>query len=1227
MAYNRKGVDSSEDSYNVNRIDNDDFESNTVFVPIDSNFVISFDEPIDPATVSVYTTNTDVETSKKNKRGSIQMSSVGDSTLGTSSESLNMRTLKQDSKPSFVNDSSSGVLAKDQTATIEVEMLGEPVESNNQSTYTITPKSNLASNTTYFFNFTPDIIDVSGGPVSFGVGTGFVTDNTRSVILSSAPFEGRQIVLDPTNTLVFEEGEKVKKMGRNRPTATILKQENPAIVTYELDNYYVNASFTAANPCVITTSSDHGLFSDNKITVYDLVSGVGLEKRVYNISSVTTDTITLEGTNTSEGTAGYISFYVDFHAEDEIVSLRDSDNIQIKVSSDSNPVRTDVKLNAEFYQRFPHTTSTYYGRTISYDEETYTLSYVPITGAESDIISSADNFANNIILQQGNVTMFVSANTNPSHNVHPFNTSAPRVVSFTPDEDDAVTRNLEILDITRSGTTVTVLTNSVHDLDIGDSVKIEGAHQVAYNKTTTVQTVPSPFEFTYEVVVSGNTPRSPATGDIILKTGSTPATQATAFQVQFSQSMNTSTISVANASHTIFADGTITAETNKALASIQLSYDNFGSADTLVNCKSISANTGNTLFTIIPETLLRGKAYNIKVTTDARDLGDTNTEYNHTTTNSFATGTKSLNPLTGKEIIFVDNTPPKIRKITLGSLVIESSNSEELSSPEDLDNIAVDSSTHGNFVVQFNESMNIATVNVNSTDTTPAGTIQVSADDFATVVQMSAQPTVSTTNEKNDTFTFSIANDLSAESNYIIKVTKGVSDDSVNRNFLVNDNVSSVKMMTVSDANGTFTVGESIKGTRTMTVTANTKAVTEGITAGELILGTTSLAKGRIYDVTTGGGKIVTLRYTELESDDGNVREFLPGETVEAQSTTSVVTLSNTTITVAPEGEVVSHDFDNNKLIYKEANSSYPFTAGSTLANDRVTGASSNVVAKSSVTTAITNSGITTAVTALTVTALMRRTNDAVVDVGAGAVTDIDVDSNVIIKFSQTMNADTIVVNSTDTRVNSTDTVIFSADSNFGNCTPLLPNPTITENGSRFEFKPVILANTSLNLTQGERFDVKITRGAKTKGGSNTASDVTESYAVINSSTYSVVNASVFDNNGDEVILGAYADTTVISANVSKSTPIIIHFSEAIDASTFASGAGNEVQLATASNFGSGQIACTISRSGRFGTQLTVIPNATLTAAPHYLRIIAGGTNTGGQALSATWQAGYFTTA
>ena len=47
-------------------------------------------------------------------------------------------------------------------------------------------------------------------------------------------------------------------------------------MTYNLDevNYSINVSFTATDPCVIT-SSNHGLTSDNKITVYDIVSGEG----------------------------------------------------------------------------------------------------------------------------------------------------------------------------------------------------------------------------------------------------------------------------------------------------------------------------------------------------------------------------------------------------------------------------------------------------------------------------------------------------------------------------------------------------------------------------------------------------------------------------------------------------------------------------------------------------------------------------------------------------------------------------------------------------------------------------------------------------------------------------------------------------------------------------------------------------------------------------------------
>ena len=1217
MAYNRETVNSTSDTYDVSRINANDFNSNSTFVPIDSNFLVTFDETILPETVSVFTNDSNLNPEQQNKRGSIQLSSIVNVNLGSENDSFNLRGFKQTSKPDFSDISS-------ETASIEVEMQSTPIASNANSSFSFTPITNLASNTVYFFNVSSDIKDLNETAVSFTTGTGFSTDNSRSLFLSSLPFKGQQISLPSDSSDKFIKGEKIKKKDRIRPVATVLEHDTPSKLIYSLDeiNYYINVRFTTTNPCVIE-SVDHGLSSDNKITIYDHVSGQWpFGKQTFEITVIDSDSFSLNNIDNTNGTGGRLSYFVDFYKNDEIVSLRTTDNIQLQAKSESKFNTANLDINTEFKQIMP-LNSGYFARSIKFDSDNLVLNYVPVQGQGSDIISSTDNFANNIILQQGDIRMFVRANTNPEQNVHPFNTSAPTVISFSPDADDSITRTLEVVEITRSGDTASVLTNSIHALNVGDAITIEEADQVAYNKTTTVQTVPNPFVFTYEV---SDTPRSPATGDIVLKVGS--SVQSTAMQIKFSQSMNTSTISVANASHTIFADGTTTAETTKSLASIQLSYDDFASSDNLVNCVSISANTGNSLFTFVPETLLRGKSYKIKVTTKAQDLGSTNTYQDYITSNSFATGTKSINPLTGKEVVFVDNKPPKITKISLGSLVLESSNNEELSSPEDLDNLAVNLGSD-NFVVQFNESMNIATVNVNSTNTDPFGTIQLSADDFATVVQMSGQPTVTTTSEKNDTFTFSPAYDLSAESNYILKVTKGVSDDAPNQNFLTNDNVSSVKMMTVTDANGTFTAGEVIKGTRTMTVTSNTGAVTTGLTAGELILGTTSLAKGRIYDLTEVGGKITTLRYTELISDDGNVREFQPGELVRGLTSENTITLANSSILTAPEGTVVSHDFGANKVIYKEANSLNPFTAGSTSANDRVTGASSNVVAKSSVTTAITNSGITTAVTALTATAFMRKTDDSIVEI-SNATTDgvldsssIDFDSNVIIKFSQTMNADTIIVNSTDSQVRSTDTVIFSADSNFGNCIPLMPNPTITENGSRFEFKPVILSNTSLSLTKGDRYDIKITRGAKTKGGSNTATDTIESHAVIVTSSYVNRGAEVFDNSGQSVEL----EEGVTKTGISRSTPIIIHFSEVIDVSTFASGSGNEIQLSTTSNFSSGFIACSLSRTGRFGTQISVIPDSTLAVDTYYLKLASGGQNEGGQNIAITYNLGQFTTA
>lgn len=68
--------------------------------------------------------------------------------------------------------------------------------------------------------------------------------------------------------------------------------------------------------------------------------------------------------------------------------------------------------------------------------------------------------------------------------------------------------------MTRSGSTVTVITAEQHELSPGDQVRISGANgaTTAYNGLFTVVTVPDVLSFTYDIGVA--TPVSPATGSV-----------------------------------------------------------------------------------------------------------------------------------------------------------------------------------------------------------------------------------------------------------------------------------------------------------------------------------------------------------------------------------------------------------------------------------------------------------------------------------------------------------------------------------------------------------------------------------------------------------------------------------------------------------------------------------------------------------------------------------------
>ena len=147
MAFNRDTVDSSSSEYNVNEIIENDFSNNTIFVPIDKTFTLSFNDAVDTETISVFTNNTDIETSERGKRGSVQLSCIGDVGLGSDADSLNLRMKKQTTVPPFILSSDTG-LVKDQNATIEVEMLNAPIISNANASFSFSPVVNLASNST-----------------------------------------------------------------------------------------------------------------------------------------------------------------------------------------------------------------------------------------------------------------------------------------------------------------------------------------------------------------------------------------------------------------------------------------------------------------------------------------------------------------------------------------------------------------------------------------------------------------------------------------------------------------------------------------------------------------------------------------------------------------------------------------------------------------------------------------------------------------------------------------------------------------------------------------------------------------------------------------------------------------------------------------------------------------------------------------------------------------------
>ena len=235
--------------------------------------------------------------------------------------------------------------------------------------------------------------------------------------------------------------------------------------------------------------------------------------------------------------------------------------------------------------------------------------------------------------------------------------------------------------------------------------------------------------------------------------------------------------------------------------------------------------------------------------------------------------------------------------------------------------------------------------------------------------------------------------------------------------------------------------------------------------------------------------------------------------------------------------------------------------------------------------------------------------------------------SNLTVKFTQTMNVESINFNAVDSVVRDSYNILLSYDDSFQNTIPLSTNFTSSNNDTVFEFQPAILSNTSLQLTQDKNLYAKITQTAKNKGDMNLASVFSPSnYAnTVDGVDFKAINASVFTEDGQEVILGTGSSGSMPNQStiISAGTPIVIHFNEVPKLSTFA--LNSEIELSSVSGFSSGMVTIgdgTLSTTGTYGTQIMITLGAALgpSGTRYYLRVgnTVGGTNDGDIALDTT---------
>jgi len=1297
-----------------------DLKDKVIFVPIDSNFDVSFTRNIVANSVTFSTDDNKI-------KGSIQLTHIVFS--AASGENNSLLSLKNSAKPSIISESTASDFYSD-----DVVMMSTSSTSSSEQV-TLIPKTNLSSNTVYYLNLSAEsILDSFDKQISFEVGNGFMTDNSRSFYLTDdglyngfyvsttdsenftldllglrETYNKNKVVLQDKEingvitrvqvTLTEEEyldinlesyrenfevgdnfyihrsTDKSENFNLNKSIfGTISKINNDKIyINLDYSCYRMNLSYTADGTLTeITTVNNHNLQDGDMILIYDIVSG-DLGEGKYFITKKTDKKFTINK-NISTLRDGRLNYVPILAKNQQIINFKNLEEPEkIKVSKKKiivNQAYNRFSASELLYKNFNaiqyanpsggqslSPVSDYMkGFLVNVDDDNdRILNYVAVD-SENKIIS--DNFSNNSIIEfisddNEKIVGHIKANTYPTQNTHPFNTSAPKVTGFYPEEGKSSTNKIKIVEVNRTDNLLTITTNIKHTLLAGDKIYVEGKLDTIFTGFFTVSSVVDEFNFKC-IITKTITENSPVLSsqkfkllffNSLLEDSSENLENVdnyfeknAIFQVNFSQSLNTSSVSVSNSTHLLYANGSnilLSQNLNKTNSTIQLSKSNIFDETTLIDFDSITSNTGNAEFTLFPTVLDRFTSYYLKIKNQIKDLGGTYVSDDYVTTKPITTGFRPTDNENSSDepievpIYDLDTTQPNVRKIyftnndensQLNNIILDSTTYSQISDPLDYENVEVDLNQES-FVVLFDETIDPTTVFVNTESTEPFGSIQLSCDDFNTVVQMNA-PIVSTTINESDTYTFSPVANLSSNSTYKLKITKSVGDNALNKNYLEFENISNIRSLVLaaipSDTSKYFTAGETIRGTRRLQVRTslnlpNQTFIISGLESGKVFYGFNSGARGQVYNYQLDDqNNLLYIDYTPLETEKYIV-DFKPGEICgfEEDDETYRFSIEYVAISTAPEGTVIKFIENESRLIYREKNYLYPFNKS----NDRIYGYKNKGIARTDTPSEPVIAGIKTTTSNNVVRFLALDVNENEISNQTENVIDISPTSKFIFDFDQTMNLQSFIFSTDSTITKNDDNIIVSYDSNFSNCIPLKFSYEKSNNDTTFKFTPE-LYQRGYQLSQNSVIHFGVRESAKTKGStipvtisgtsgiSGTVLKYPYNFKIATTNDFKILKVLIHQSGSMLELLEYDSQQDNSLTNILNSTTIQIIFNEEVSASSLTIGQSNSIELSTDSTFSSNFVTGSVKiyddhRNRIIFTPTTVFSNLT----EYYLRI------------------------